>query len=100
VKFDGDKLKSKLQFLTTLKSTGQSKFALEDKDETVKGNSCNIRLHIARQVFFARTSDQLLYTKARPLLGTKFFCACVYLTLKLYIEIYRNMKLNFGAIFT
>lgn len=37
-KFDSEKIKSKLSFLTTLKSTGQQKYAVEDKDNVAVRN--------------------------------------------------------------
>ena len=40
-KFDKEKLKSKLGFREQLKSTGQSKYALEEKDEV--GSHAGVR---------------------------------------------------------
>jgi len=37
-KFDSEKMKSKLSFLTTLRSTGQPKYAVEDKDNIAVTN--------------------------------------------------------------
>ena len=33
-KFDSEKMRNKLSFLTTLRSTGQQKYSVEDKDST------------------------------------------------------------------